>query len=415
MSAHIKITPPRPARDAELEAYMHDVGRYPLMTPDQERARAHTIADRRVAYWRALLSYPPFVEGIVALVAAERQDDDELTRRLEHAVKAARDVRGRRIKRFIEGYEAAIDALARRMGELDPEVLIADRIAADLDSLSDTVAGARRGITLQVASPRQGSRPYADYVHRVRAAAAALNMERNHFARANLRLVVRMAQQFRRSGLPMSDLVQEGNIGLLKAVDRFDVTRGFRFSTYAGWWIKHHIRRAVVNRARTIRLPQHIHTLSTRLGNARAELRRELGREPTDAELADKTEVSHDKINTIREALGTKSVSLDAPISETDRRSVTETLAAEPGPTVADRLDLDTWTRRLHGALLDLEPIERDILRQRFGLGGATTKTLAEIGQQYSLSRERIRQLQVAAIARMRDRLHDDEPPSIDA
>lgn len=406
MSARITTVTPRATRDAELEAYMRDVGRYPVMTPDEERARARAIASGRVSAWRAILSYPPFVEPITALIAGESLDDGgTLALKMSRAVRAARDVRGRRIKKFIEAFEMAADELAGILGPLDPESLLADRLIADLDALAN---GSRRGISLEVNMPRKGSRPFANYLARIHRASAALNVERNYFARANLRLVVRMAHRFRRSGLPMGDLVQEGNIGLLKAVDRFDVTKGFRFSTYAGWWIKHHIRRAVVNRARTIRLPQHIHTLATKLGSTRVELRRQLGREPTDQELADKICVSVAKISATREALGTSSVSLDAPLSEHDRRGVTETLAAPENRSVSETLDLESWTQRLQSALLELEPMERDILRQRFGLGGATEKTLAEIGQQYSLSRERIRQLQVAALARIRTRLGDE-------
>ncbi len=406
MSARITTVTPRATRDAELEAYMRDVGRYPVMTPDQERTRAEAIARGRVTLWRAILAYPPFVAPIAELIGAESfEDGTSLGPALAHTVRAARDVRGRRIKKYIEAFEMAADELAAILGRIDPESLVADRVVADLEALH---GGSRRGISLDVHLPRKGSRPFADYLAHIRRASAALNVERNYFARANLRLVVRMAHQFRRSGLPMSDLVQEGNIGLLKAVDRFDVTKGFRFSTYAGWWIKHHIRRAVVNRARTIRLPQHIHTLATKLGSTRVELRRAVGREPTDQELADKIGVSVAKVVAAKEALGTSSVSLDAPISESDRRGVTETLAAPEDRSVGEAIDLEGWTQRLQSALLELAPMERDILRQRFGLGGASERTLAEIGEQYSLSRERIRQLQVAALARIRTRLDDE-------
>ena len=350
MSARITTVTPRATRDAELEAYMRDVGRYPVMTPDEERTRAEGIARGRVSLWRAILSYPPFIEPIADIIGAESfEDDGAVAPALALAVRAARDVRGRRIKKYVEAFELAADELAAILARLDPESLLADRLFADLEALAN---GSRRGISLEVNLPRKGSRPFADYLARIRRASAALNVERNYFARANLRLVVRMAHQFRRSGLPMSDLVQEGNIGLLKAVDRFDVTKGFRFSTYAGWWIKHHVRRAVVNRARTIRLPQHIHTLATKLGSTRVELRRELGREATDQELADKIGVSLAKVVATKQALGTSSVSLDAPISESDRRGVTETLAAPEDRTVGEAIDLDGWTQRLQSALL---------------------------------------------------------------
>lgn len=411
-------TPPslpvhRSSRDVELDAYMRDVARYPVMSASEERARAQRIVELRVAYWRAMLAYPPHVEAIAVVVRdALGEAAAPLEPMLARAISAAADLRGRKLKRFVDEFDAAIAALSAALSTADPEGQVADRIAADLASLG---AGSRRGVGLDVPAPRQGSRPFAEHVHRVQAAAAALAVERNHFARANLRLVVRMAHQYRRSGLPLSDLVQEGNIGLLKAVDRFDVAKGFRFSTYASWWIRHHIRRAVVNRGRTIRLPQHVHTLATRLHSARVELARELGREPTDRELATAARVTLDKVEATREALGTRAVSLDAPVSESDARSVAETLAVDEELTPSGALDFETVTRRLRGALLHLEPMERDILRQRFGLDGAPEKTLAEIGEQYSLSRERIRQLQVAALARMRDRLDAEDAVALDA
>jgi RNA polymerase primary sigma factor len=403
----------RSSRDVELDAYMRDVARHPVMSAAEERVRAQRIVELRVAYWRAMLAYPPHVEAIVQLVREGLGEAAApLDAVLQTAVNTAADLRGRKLKRFVDAFDAAITALSTALSSADPEGQVADRIAADLGSLG---SGSRRGVGLEVPAPRQGSRPFAEHVHRVQAAAAALAIERNHFARANLRLVVRMAHQYRRSGLPLSDLVQEGNIGLLKAVDRFDVSKGFRFSTYASWWIRHHIRRAVVNRGRTIRLPQHVHTLATRLHGARVELARELGREPTDRELADAARVTMEKVEATREALGTRAVSLDAPVSESDARSVAETLATEDDVSPAGQLDLETVTRRLRGALLHLEPMERDILRQRFGLDGAQEKTLAEIGEQYSLSRERIRQLQVAALERMRDRLDDEDAIALDA
>jgi RNA polymerase primary sigma factor len=402
-------TPVRATRDVELDTYMRDVARYPVMTPAEERARAERIVELRIGYWRALLAYPPYIEAIADVIQTALPDIDIDVGGL---VRAARRLRDRRVKKHVEAFAAAVDQAAPRLSEVDPESLVADRIAADLASLA---SGSRRGVGLEVHPPRRGSRPFEEYRGRVAATSAALNLERNAFARANLRLVVRMAHRFRRSGLPLSDLVQEGNIGLLKAVDRFDVSKGFRFSTYASWWIRHHVRRAVVNRARTIRLPQHVHTLATKLHSGRADLRRELGREPTDSELANVLGIDVDKLGATRQALGLRAVSLDAPLSEGDPRSVAETLATDEEESPVDRLDLEAMTRRLRGAMLELAPMERDILRQRFGLDGAPERTLAEIGQQYSLSRERIRQLQVEVLARMRDRLGAELAARLDA
>jgi RNA polymerase primary sigma factor len=258
---------------------------------------------------------------------------------------------------------------------------------------------------MQVRPPRKGSEPFSDYVQRVRRAAAALRGARNRFARANLRLVVRIAARFQRTGLSLHDRVQEGNLGLMKAVDRFDPSRGFRFSTYASWWIKHAIRRAVANRDRTIRLPAHLQATSSRVNQARAVLRLRLRREPELQEVADETGIPLAKIETCVAAMAQHHVSLDARVSDHDERSVADILH-DPHDVAADeRLVFEAETGRVRGQLLALAPMQQDILRQRFGLDGQAPRTLTEIGEQYSLSRERIRQLQQKALAELRAKM----------
>lgn len=388
--------------EPSLGTYMRDVARHPLMTPQEERQRAEEIGTLRETYWRLLMGYPPYVEAIAGMIRGEfvgEQANAELDAGCVTAARAAVAVRERDRKGTRDALDVAVAELARLLGQHDMECLLADRIAADLEQLA---LGSRRGVGLPVHPPRRGSRPYAEHLAKIRSAAASLRIARNQFAKANLRLVVRMANRMRGTGLSLTDLIQEGNIGLLKAVDRFEPARGFRFSTYASWWIRHTMRRAVVNRGRTVRVPQHLHTLAQKLSKTRRRMRGEMGRDPRDAELAEAVGTSVEKVVAATRALATQPLSLDARLSTDDPRSVADLLSAPEEHSPNDVLDMQRAGEQMQAALLELEPMERDILRQRFGLDGGEPRTLAEIGEQYSLSRERIRQLQVLALQRMR-------------
>ena len=396
-----------PGGELSLGAYMRDVSRHPLMSPAEERQRAEEIVQLRGAYWRQLMAYPPYVEAIAEVVQAELTvdgADPELADTATIASAAAVAVRERDRKGTRDALDQAVRELAAKLAARDQECLLADRVAADLEQLS---LGSRQGVRLAVHPPRRGSRPYAQYLAGVRSSAAALRVARNQFARANLRLVVRMANRLRGTGLSLTDLIQEGNIGLLKAVDRFEPARGFRFSTYASWWIRHTMRRAMVNRGRTVRVPQHLHTLAQKLAKTRRRLRGQLGRNPLDAELAEAVGTSVEKVVAATRALANQPISLDARVSVDDPRSVADLLSVPEEQSPSERLDMQRAEEQMRAALLELAPMERDILRQRFGLDGQEPRTLAEIGEQYSLSRERIRQLQVLALEHMRRRMRE--------
>ena len=395
--------------EPSLGAYMRDVSRHPLMTPQEERERAEEIVALRTAYWRHIMAYAPYVEAIAELarteLAAEQAQgpaDPALEAACSRAVAAAVAVRERDRKGTRDALDAAVRVLAERLAAHDQECLLADRVVADVQQLGSDTRGT---VSLPVHPPRRGSRPYAEYLAAVQASAAALRAARNQFARANLRLVVRMANRLRGSGLSLTDLIQEGNIGLLKAVDRFEPARGIRFSTYASWWIRHTMRRAMVNRGRTVRVPQHLHTLAQKLSKTRRRLRGELGRNPHDTELAEAVGTTVDKVVAATRALANQPVSLDARVSSDDPRTVADILSVPEEQTPGERLDILRAEEQMRAALLELAPMERDILRQRFGLDGQEPRTLAEIGEQYSLSRERIRQLQVLALEHMRQRM----------
>ena len=395
-------TTKKPASETNpaFSAYMRDVGRHPVMTKDDEGRLGADLMTLRRHYHRQVLSYAPYTAAVLDVLRESLEKAEELETEFAELATAARGVRDSNRKAPAERFAALLDDVSTKLGLLDPECIGADRVAADLDTLA---SGAKRETVLAVKPPRKGSRPFADYVSRVRRASAGLRNARNRFARANLRLVVRIASRFQQNLLPLHDRVQEGNLGLMKAIDRFDPSRGFRFSTYASWWIKHAIRRAAVNRGRTIRLPAHLQATAAKVNRARITLRQSLEREPTPMEIAAEVELPVDKVEITIDAMGQRQVSLDSPVgSGDDARTVLETLIDTDQRPLEDMVSDENDAAKLRGKLLSLASIEQDILRQRFGLDGATPRTLTEIGHQYDLSRERIRQLQQRALENLR-------------
>ena len=231
---------------------------------------------------------------------------------------------------------------------------------------------------------------------------------REKMIKANLRLVVKIAHDFGNYGLPLLDLVSEGNIGLMKAVERFDPKKGGKLSTYASWWIKQSIKRALANQSKTIRLPVHLVDKIGKIRRVAAQMTEELGREPRNEELADElglpvAKVAHLKTVAVRPA------SLDAKINADDDTAfgdlVSDERAEDPFEALRDK-DL----RDEVGDLLDvLDPRERRIIAYRFGLGGGRERTLEEVGRKFGVTRERIRQLQNIALLKMRKALNKRE------
>ena len=224
---------------------------------------------------------------------------------------------------------------------------------------------------------------------------------RKELTEANLRLVVSVARKYVNRGLAFLDLIQEGNIGLMRAVDRFDYRRGFKFSTYATWWIRQAITRAIADQARTIRIPVHMIDTLNKLNRANQTLARDLGREPTQAELAERARVPLSVVRKARK-IGPLVVPLDAPIGDSDERQFGDVIddrqAVNPaGATVA--FDV---RRQIEAALDTLSPREREVICMRFGLNDGTELTLAEVGEKFSLTRERIRQIEAAALRKLR-------------
>jgi RNA polymerase primary sigma factor len=233
---------------------------------------------------------------------------------------------------------------------------------------------------------------------------------REHMIRANLRFVIKIAREYEHLGMPLLDLINEGNIGLMKAVEKFDPAKGGKFSTYAVLWIKQQIRRALASQGKTIRLPIHVADKIYHLAQAEVRLRHQLGREATDEELADELDIKVSRLAKLRRA-ALRPTSLDAPLGEDSSSTVAELVADDNASTPFEQLRDQMETGMVHQLVAQLSEREARIIRFRFGLDGGEERTLEDVGRKFNLTRERIRQLQNLALQKLRKLL--EETPSV--
>lgn len=317
---------------------------------------------------------------------------DASAERLAALLALARSLLGRQITE--DGVETALAGLAAGLAELRLDPAFEERIERSLRTAAAEADKAERAsIEATIAAIARGRR--------------AVAQAKSELVQANLRLAVAIAREHQRFGVPLLDLVQEGNLGLIRAADKFEYRRGHRFGTYAAWWIKQAIKRTILNQGKPVRMPVHLTAIRSQVVRARRDLVQERGREPSVEEIAERSGLTVEKVRVISE-LALEPLSLDAPVGEEGDTRYGDLLANDE-PTPADMLARRRLIEQTRELLDSLQPRERELLRRRFGLDGNEDETLEEIGQSFSLTRERIRQIEAKLLEKLRTRSRQRE------
>jgi RNA polymerase primary sigma factor len=382
--------------DNFLAQYFKEMAALSMLKPEEEFQVAQHIETIEANLWTHLLTNPRTADVVVQLV------EHGLGRRvkeLEALRRSAKRLRSKESASARRSYQLRCEQSAGQIYELDVDRRILFLVLGELRKLARSEGSAFRakGVRVQVKS-----KAFRKYYQRAMALFASAQRVRNEFVKANLRLVVSIARRFNYGRMPLSDLIQEGNIGLIKAVERYDYRRGYRFSTYASWWIRHAISRALADKGRAVRLPVHMLDAHHKVSKTIRELSTKLGRPPTQEEIGFSTGLGLDKIERIQAYLADQTLSLDRTVSQEDDRSFIDLLSDPEEVSPADALLERAMNEQVHDIIGHLKPVEADVLRKRFGLLGEEEHTLKEIGDRYGLSRERIRQIQEQALGKIR-------------
>ena len=397
-----------------LARYFRDMSGHSVMSPEEENKAAREFYDAEVDRWRAFLAWPPMLSIVERCVMTEMvaaQVDHPLPEfaKLQKLLKDYRKNRSKLDRKGADKWTETVAALAPKLRELDADRLFVEAIDLEIERIArdsddddvDEVEGATHEPGLQL------SNGFVRFLEGVTRSRDRVFRVKNRFVAANLRLVVSIARRYNRGRMPLIDLIQEGNIGLIKAVERFDHNRGYRFSTYASWWIRHAISRALADKGRAVRIPVHMLDTYNRVQRTAHQISVRLGRDATTEELAAETGLTVEKLERIQKDWAETPFSLDKPVNDEDGRRFIDLLQDENALNPYEVVASNGWNNELRKLLDTLTPMESRILRWRFGLDDEEELTLKEIGDKYNLSRERIRQLQEQALEKIRKQIRE--------
>ena len=406
-----------------LESYFQEIGGTRTLRREEEVILAKELesatSDLREALYQIPCSARHVVERWDALRALSHtgaklsesigsEETGEIAARVARAVKRIRTLRAQRLKALEKTSAKELDRIdAKIVRELKSAHLSLGVLAELRQKVLDLAAdmkrarGGTRKLKALEADAEVAKARLLELANDVENAHDRLTREKNRFIEHNLKLVVAIAKDYRNLGLSFPDLIQEGNLGLIRAVEKFDHRRGFKFSTYAVWWIRQALVRAIQNHSRTIRLPSHVHDRLQRSQRVRAELTGKLGREPTAQELAPELGTDTGSLESL-DLLSREAISLESSVAGTEKRL--EDFVADPGSAPPDAgLDGERMRSGVGPLICNLTAREQLILRLRYGLGGEEEHTLEQIGQSLGLSRERVRQLEARALKKLRE------------
>jgi RNA polymerase primary sigma factor len=372
--------------DTTLNRYFSEMMGHSLLEPQQEIDAAKEIERLEVNYWKVLLSYPPAFETVARSLNQLPEVTSEVSLMLASKNEGS--------------WDELASALATRLRVLDVDRVFVEKA----DRYVQRLAGAFVE-DLDIVGDVEVTEPLKRYLADVDAARRAQHEAKNRFVTANLRLVVAVARRYNSGGMPLPDLIQEGNFGLLKAVERFDYTRGYRFTTYATWWIRHAVSRALSNKGRAVRVPTEVLSLHFRVQRVTQKIAVRTGQPPSAAEIEQEAGISVEQLERLKGCDVTVPLSLDRNVTtrgDEDGGVRFIDLLESGGSTPHESLETKRWNNEVKELLKTLKPIEARILRWRFGLDDGEGLTLNEIGEKYNLSRERIRQIQEVALAKLR-------------
>ena len=399
-----------------VRTYLGEIGKIRLLMAKDEIELGRRIETAQLEVLRALAEIPMAIVALQGVGERLRRreaaaheilaaPEGELSEaEVKRTVRALTRLTRYRRDRNVKAIQKILAAVPLR-GELIHELVHDVRMAAE--RLEAALAAAARGpsavaelevrrIQREIGLPVGQLRPLLAHIE---VQADAIRQAKRRFTESNLRLVVSVAKRYMRSGVPLMDLIQDGNLGLMRAVDRFQYRRGFKFSTYATWWIRQAITRGIADRGRTIRMPVHVVETLNKISHATRAMTSELGRQPTPEEVARRTHLRAAKIRAVLDAARTP-VSLAAPVG--DDAHLADFLEDTSAPSPAAGVFRQDLSAQVELALSRLTPRERDVLRMRFGIGDVEGRTLEQIGAQFKLTRERIRQIELIALGKLR-------------
>jgi RNA polymerase primary sigma factor len=405
VEAETSKTEDKAAGDTMLSRYFRDMATHRVLRPEEEVEAAKTVEDLERKYWLALLSYPAAFDTVALVIEQSLAAHEQpVPAEVAELRKLAQGAANQKVsKRAQDRWDKQTWELSCKLRELDGDRLYVEGSYAAVQRLAGRYVTDRDLIGGEV----QLTPTFRRYVDKVDQARRAQKRAKNRFVAANLRLVVSIARRYNRGRMPLIDLIQEGNLGLMKAVERFDHARGYRFSTYASWWIRHAISRALADKGRAVRIPVHMLDTFNRVQKATQALSSRTGQDPSTEDLAKETGIAEDKLEKMQGYWAETPFSLDRPVNDEDGRKFVDFLENESIPSPHETLVQQAWSDEVQRLLATLSPMEARILRWRFGLDDEEELTLKEIGDKYNLSRERIRQLQEQALGKIRKQLKD--------